>query len=412
MSFSERTRAAPMPIMSIRARPGASAPRPTTTTFTSKPLVRRSSSTGSTSRSTVGVTTTTSDPHGNVCFSRWIVCGETLFLLDADGVLRALEGRYGALQWSREGVRELTTDGSALALGTATGMDLLEVSTGAVKAMLETTLPIGATYAWDKGRLLRLEGNTLWVLDVAGVLTGSQGASSSWATAYTDERDALVDIAGDSLGVVLLSAGGRLIALDENYSKTVERELGFAATSLAASEDRIVAAGASKSAGFGRTDLAPLFASNWGGAVLAAGLQKYFLADSNGLAALNGYDGALIWSIGAGQKDLAIAGEKLFSLNEMGWVVCYNAPDNLAPPATTLTPSPALPDGEHGYYMSLPSFSLSAKDAESYVQASMYQIGDGETKTYTAPVTLLRVCVEVTHHVLRLRIQPEQLETC
>jgi hypothetical protein len=321
-------------------------------------------------------------------FFRWAVSGEALLLLDGDGVLRTLEGRYGALQWSRDGVRELVTDGSVLALGTESGMDLLETGTGAVRAILETSLPVGATYAWDRGRLLRLEGNSLWTLDAAGVVAGSRSVSSAWTAAYRDERAALIDVAGDTQGITLLSADGRLIALDSTYSKIAERDLGFAATSFAVSESRVIAAGRNKSAGFGRTDLSPLFSSSWGGTVLAAGLEKYFLADSNGLAALNGYDGGAIWSVGGERRDLAIAGEKLFSIDESGRAVCYNAPDNLAPPETALSPSPALPDGEHGYYVSQPSFALDAKDAESYVRESMYQVGDSEARTYTAPVTL------------------------
>ncbi len=65
--------------------------------------------------------------------------------------------------------------------------------------------------------------------------------------------------------------------------------------------------------------------------------------------------------------------------------------DNALPqgsPTSSLLVSPAAPDGENGYYRTRPSFSLSARDAESYVREIDYRVGDGAATTYAAPVAL------------------------
>jgi hypothetical protein len=310
-------------------------------------------------------------------FIRYACAGETLYLLDTGGVFHVLDARYGAEMWSREQVRELTTNGTLLVLGTDSGILELDAVSGTVTSMREDSLPVGGLYAWMSETLLQVEGNTIYRLGDAG-----------WAVEWADERDVISDLSCDAKGVVMLTSGGRLVVLDEKLQKTAERDLGFMSGSVALGESKVLVVTSRQSTGFSRAELSPLFSSDWGGSVVAASLEKYFLADGYGLYAINGYDGGLIWKLSGEQKDLAVAGEKVFSLDGSGRVTCFNAPDNVWPPTTTLRAEPAQPNGENGWYTALPRFSLIAKDPETYVSGSFYRIGSSDWKSYAAPVEL------------------------
>jgi len=64
-------------------------------------------------------------------------------------------------------------------------------------------------------------------------------------------------------------------------------------------------------------------------------------------------------------------------------------PGDTTAPTTTLTWSPAQPDGKAGWYTTAPSFTLSATDGDgSGVASTEYKIGDGDWTAYTATVQI------------------------
>ena len=157
---------------------------------------------------------------------------------------------------------------------------------------------------------------------------------------------------------------------------------------MALSDTQVIVALAASSMCLDRATLQTVFVSAEGGKVIAASREKYFLADSAGLRGVNGYDGALIWKSQGDWLDLAIAGESLYALDASGNVLRFDAPENLQPPVTTLVATPASPDGDSGWYITTPSFSLSARDAETYVLGTYYRMGSDEWNSYTQPVKL------------------------
>jgi hypothetical protein len=61
--------------------------------------------------------------------------------------------------------------------------------------------------------------------------------------------------------------------------------------------------------------------------------------------------------------------------------------DNVKP-STSITLSPALPNGSGGWYVTAPSFTLSASDATSGVASTLYRIDSGSTQTYSGAVSI------------------------
>ncbi len=57
-------------------------------------------------------------------------------------------------------------------------------------------------------------------------------------------------------------------------------------------------------------------------------------------------------------------------------------------PLTTITVDPASPDGSNGWYVSTPSFTLSASDATSDVDLTKYAIDGGSEQTYSGAVSI------------------------
>lgn len=308
---------------------------------------------------------------------RAAAAGSQLFLLGADGVLRALDGRYGGEYWRREGIRELLTDGVTLCLGTGEGMLLLDAATGALSSSLPDPLPPGALLAWS-GAPMRAEENALLRLGAPG-----------WAPVFRIEAGRIGDFACDAAGTAVLSSDGRLSVMDaaDRPVGTVETGIDGEAQVLLLG-DRVLVAGPASSASFDRLTLERHFTSACGGTAAAAALEKYFLADGSGLCAVNAHDGRPIWRKPGAWRDLALAGGKLYALDAEGRVSCFDAADNLLPPVTFLEADPAAPDGRDGWYVSRPTYRLDASDAETYGSATWTMASDGLRFPYEGPVTL------------------------
>ncbi|GAB3329003.1 PxKF domain-containing protein [Micromonospora halotolerans] len=78
------------------------------------------------------------------------------------------------------------------------------------------------------------------------------------------------------------------------------------------------------------------------------------------------------------------------------WRVFADDPGDTVPPTTTVAWSPAEPDGGQGWYRTVPSFTLAAKDTFG-VAGSQYRLDGGEWTTY--PGTSVRVEQQGTHQV-------------
>ena len=61
--------------------------------------------------------------------------------------------------------------------------------------------------------------------------------------------------------------------------------------------------------------------------------------------------------------------------------------DNVKP-STSIAVSPAAPNGSAGWYVTTPSFTLSASDATSGVASTLYRIDSGATQTYSGAVSI------------------------
>lgn len=83
---------------------------------------------------------------------------------------------------------------------------------------------------------------------------------------------------------------------------------------------------------------------------------------------------------------------------DVGWMIDNVGIDgkiNTHAPTTTCTLSPASPDGNHGWYVSPVTITLTATD-DTEVAATYYRIDGGAWLTYTAPIT---ISVDGTHWV-------------
>ncbi|HEY1105347.1 MAG TPA: DUF1349 domain-containing protein, partial [Agromyces sp.] len=88
-----------------------------------------------------------------------------------------------------------------------------------------------------------------------------------------------------------------------------------------------------------------------------------------------------LMAIGPQQEEPVVVGFDSFTLET-------EQADETAP-TTTLTWSPAEPDGEDGWYTAAPSFALEATDADGTgVASTEYAIGDGAWTAYTEPVAV------------------------
>ena len=72
----------------------------------------------------------------------------------------------------------------------------------------------------------------------------------------------------------------------------------------------------------------------------------------------------------------------------------FNFTEDFTPPVTTLAVAPVAPDGLNGWYLTPPTFTLSASDATSSVASTEYKLDGGSFTAYSAP---FQVSVEGVH---------------
>ena len=316
---------------------------------------------------------------------QWAYGAETLFLLESGGAFQALESRYGQPKWRREGVDRFTTDGSLLLLAAGERTLVLEAAAGRLVRELELALPEVERCLWQRGELLRLRERGLDRLATAG------DGSASWQPLYESGAARIAAAAADTDGTALLLEGGRLVLLDADGRVAAEADTGLAVVAgtgdaagaqLVLGGERLAVAAGGRLAGFRRAGLATLYQRAVEAGPVAGAAEKLFVAGSTRLTALNGYDGGEIWSREEAQVEAALAGERLYGLDGQGRVSAYDGPDNLSPPTTTVAVSPAAPDGENGWYVSLPRVGLEARDPESAVAGTWYRLGEGPETAY------------------------------
>lgn len=311
-------------------------------------------------------------------YTQWAYAGGTLFLLTGSGSFQARDGLTGNLNWSREGAKGFTTDGATIVLTSATaGLQVLDAATGALEAESDAVIGSGDILLWQNGTLLDAHGNTL-----SGLVNGE------WQTVYDGQDGDIVDAASDTESVFLLTASGKLISLNDEWATTASVGTGFTSGQIALGETLIEVASVNGIRAYRRSDLTPLFVSAVQATEVAAAAEKVFAVNSDGLYALNGYDGTLIWKESGAFLDVALAGENAFVLTSEGRVKRYNAPDNINPPITGIGLAPDAPDGDNGYCIISPTVTLSAHDPETYVQETQYRYGDLSYALYQAPFSL------------------------
>ncbi|MBN1700034.1 MAG: hypothetical protein JW881_21165 [Spirochaetales bacterium] len=336
-------------------------------------------------------------------FTCWAYANETIFLLDEGKTFHAVDSLYGNLKWSRPEVEAFTTDGTTLCLGGNGVISVVDTEDGTFGGTIDAELPADTTYLWQNGTLLRVGGAGLRALTAEG-----------WQTVYEDaSAQAITDAVCDEEETAVLTETGRLAILGAGFTLLRETETGCGFGRIAFGSERVIVSGDLFTSVYDRFTLEPLFEGSEGSAVIAAAEEKYFTADACALNAVNGYDGEVIWTAASPHTDLAISGECLYALDEDGVVSCYNAPDNLNPPETTIVTVPAGPGGSMGYYTTPVTLALEADDPESYAAETLYRMGAGEETAYTGPIELPEgqysfVCHSTDNHGYR---EPDRIAT-
>ena len=120
----------------------------------------------------------------------------------------------------------------------------------------------------------------------------------------------------------------------------------------------------------------------------ATSAEKFFLAGEEGLVSINTFSASPIWQWDESHLDVALSGEMVYALNLQGEVKAYSGPANIYPPETEINTIPATPQGNSGFYTSLPVVELKASDHESMAAVTYFSTGSNDEQIYTGSMTL------------------------
>jgi outer membrane protein assembly factor BamB len=314
-----------------------------------------------------------------VNFTQWAYGLQTLFLLDSNGRLHALDARYGGLRWQRAGVSGFSLQADKLYIGENGGLSVLEAATGSLLSVNgAASLQSNELNGWFRNdfykvngeSLLRLTGDTWLEVFNVGQASGTTGSS-------------IINLAADNGHLALLSSTGTLFLLDAAFNLVAERRDLTGAIALGLSTEQLVVAYPDKLQVLTRPALTGLYQKSEVVGEFALALEKIFITSATQVSAFNRYNGGLIWQKAGHFTDLALAGEMVYVLDAAGRVTAFNGEDNLSPPHTILRTVPAAPDGEAGWFITQPVIELVATDVESYVVKSMYQANQLPEVAYT-----------------------------
>lgn len=298
-------------------------------------------------------------------FTEWAYASQNLYLLDQDGVFHAVDSFLGNVRWQRQGISHFTLDNNTLYLAETNTISVINPENGTLIDRIQAPLPAQDPCVWQNGNLLRSDGRSLYLLTADG-----------WQTVFQDQGYTISDVSADKDEIALLLSAGRLVILGQDYEIKRAKETGITDGMICLGDERIVIGSLNETAGFRRSDLVSLYQQTSRCIEIASGLEKVFIIDEYSLKALNGYNGLPIWTVGTGHNDLAIAGEKIYALDENGFISCYNGPDNIYYPFTEIVAHPGVPDGENDYYVTKPIVEIKAQDPETYVAQIFYRYGE------------------------------------
>lgn len=111
------------------------------------------------------------------------------------------------------------------------------------------------------------------------------------------------------------------------------------------------------------------------------GGDKLVVIRENGFALYNLYTGDLIWDKSGDFSKLITAGNRIFVINSIGETICFDGPENIEAPVTTVMVMPSAPDGSNGFYTREPELHLSSSDKEGRAE-SFYSVNGEEWSPY------------------------------
>jgi hypothetical protein len=110
---------------------------------------------------------------------------------------------------------------------------------------------------------------------------------------------------------------------------------------------------------------------------ISTGKEKTVLVGSNGLLALNGYSGSVIWQEQKSFSAAALYHEKIFAADSDGFIYAYEGPANVRGPEITLKIREGGPTGADDWYTVNPALEINGSDRETYVSEIQMQHNDG-----------------------------------
>lgn len=301
---------------------------------------------------------------------------KTLFVLQENKGLSAIDPYTGLGLWTLADVVDAIgnagsivvalSDGSTRSVDPVSGLYVDTANTHSLN--LAKTLSVrGLLYTWEETRI----------------------ASADGKNRYTAPREILA-VSGDPNGFAVYDASGMLHLLDEDlveYGSARIREEGTVLTGaeLTITDESVLVADTLGTLELTRDALSIVWSVNSTYPIAAADGRAFasIPGDSPALQAINRYSGETVWSYGGEVSALALSGERLYAAMADGSILCFNGPDNVKAPVTSIKVLPADPDGENGWYTGTPTVSAASKDLDGYVSEIFERSNGGDWVSYT-----------------------------
>lgn len=308
-------------------------------------------------------------------FNKYFYASKTLFTLDSSGIFTAWESNLGNKKWSREGVKDFTTDGFTLLITDQSNCKEISLSDG--QLIGESNIEFANNMIWFKNRLLKSDKNGIYIYN-----------GSSWQKVYDLENSEIYSMVSDDNSLIVTTESGQIYSLDKDFKLLNDNNLMIYRGDMVLTEENIIIYNSGDTLIVDRHALKVKRRFNTAFGNLISAKEKLFFYGELGLEARNIYSGGSIWRENTPIEDVVIVGEELFALDSTGSVKCYNGRDNILPPTTTILSTPAEPDGKLEYYITTPEVELRSLDPETYVKDIKYRYDNGQYKTYIDTISL------------------------
>lgn len=308
-----------------------------------------------------------SEMSKNISVQKAFVSGNYLFVL-SDGTLFALDTTLGTECWKRENVADVTESDEVILINTSDGKTLvLTVEKGELAEVKEQSI-----YA-DSSKVIWV-GNKAFEYDCA-ILKGVYGSEVSFAAEST-----IKNVSADAEGFVIV---------DENFIYVTDSALVEKARIEYAVEEEAVT-GLDETGVFVLTsgvlseydrETLSLKWTTYGVKDFAVANEKTAVVTEDELIVINRYTGCSIWTETGKASGLALYGERLYVVID-NTLVSYNGSANATAPVTTIVYTPAMADGNNGWYKTSPVVAVSSYDNETYVKQTYAKCDGGEWTEY------------------------------